>query len=459
MSIASARRRLAGLPLGRARDQGFFLVALILLLVVLMLGLAGCADREAAQCPGTAAKAAVGATGKDCAERDGEGRGTGKDADPEGSGRASGSATRSGSATGAPGRLLALAEGMAIRLGAPEAARLGLELRPLTSLSLPPESHAQAVVMDLTPLIAFREEYRDLSAEVEARATLLANLDAELKRLRILHGEAGSVSTRHLQQQEAERAAAALRLAAQRQRLEDRRAAATQSFGPVLVAAMAARAPGAPPEGMGGLLDGGEVLLLLSLPPEGEAAAIATLVPVGGADGGGPQIAGVGVGGGDDGDGADGGKGRIAGVGGGGGVAGGGAGGVAGLGGARIAARLLSAAPRTDPAVQAGTWFYRAPAAGLRVGHRLDAFLPARGEALTGARVPVAAVVWQAGRPWIYVQQREGIYLRHALDGGREMGDDWIVPDLAPGRLYVHRGGQMLLSEELRGNIPAEGDD
>ena len=62
------------------------------------------------------------------------------------------------------------------------------------------------------------------------------------------------------------------------------------------------------------------------------------------------------------------------------------------------------------------------------------------------ARVPESAVVWLDGKPWVYVQEPGGRFVRRALG----------AQAVAPHERVVIAGAQMLLSQEFRSQIHME---
>jgi hypothetical protein len=77
-----------------------------------------------------------------------------------------------------------------------------------------------------------------------------------------------------------------------------------------------------------------------------------------------------------------------------------------------------------------------------------------------GVALPVSAIVWHAGRSWVYREDGEGSYTRLPVAGPLTGGPHlFIDTGLVPGMRVVVTGAQTLLSEEFRGHIPSEDDD
>jgi hypothetical protein len=85
------------------------------------------------------------------------------------------------------------------------------------------------------------------------------------------------------------------------------------------------------------------------------------------------------------------------------------------------------------------------------------------GEAKPGVDIPPSAVIWQAGRPWMYVQAGSDKFERRAIgeeaaptaDGG------YILPvsSWLRDKLVVVAGAQTLLSEESKNQMQPDEDD
>jgi multidrug efflux pump subunit AcrA (membrane-fusion protein) len=129
----------------------------------------------------------------------------------------------------------------------------------------------------------------------------------------------------------------------------------------------------------------------------------------------------------------------------------------------RAEVRYISPATRTDARIQGLTYFYAAPAnSGVLPGMNVRAFL-ANGKPVDGAIVPASAVVWWAGRAWVYRRTGDDTFSRREIpvDMPAEQDGGFVVPAslLADEGDVVIVGAQMLLSEEFRSQIQVEGDD
>jgi hypothetical protein len=123
-------------------------------------------------------------------------------------------------------------------------------------------------------------------------------------------------------------------------------------------------------------------------------------------------------------------------------------------------ARLVSPAPRTDETTQGETWFFTAETERLRTGMRLDVWIPQAGAATPGVALPLSAIVWHNGKPWVYLKTGEQWFTRRPISEHREYGNAWFVSEgFTAAEEVVVTGGQLLLSEELRRLIPEDGDD
>jgi hypothetical protein len=126
----------------------------------------------------------------------------------------------------------------------------------------------------------------------------------------------------------------------------------------------------------------------------------------------------------------------------------------------RVPLRLVSPATRTDPRIQGQSFFYLVSGeSGLLPGTSTMAFLPAA-RPVRGVLVPEDAVVHGEGGTWVYRGTGEGAYVRHPIRPDAPMSADaFVVEDLPEASEIVLKGGQALLSEEMKSRIRVVGDD
>ena len=120
-----------------------------------------------------------------------------------------------------------------------------------------------------------------------------------------------------------------------------------------------------------------------------------------------------------------------------------------------IKANLIARLPRTDPRFQGTTLLYRVARSAFdaMAGTNLPVLLPS-GEVMTGVNVPADAVVWWQGKAWVYVETSPGAFTRRELSADLPGDDGWFVAQgFAAGDAVVVRGAQLLLSQELLGQI------
>ncbi len=123
----------------------------------------------------------------------------------------------------------------------------------------------------------------------------------------------------------------------------------------------------------------------------------------------------------------------------------------------RLAARVLGAAPSTDPLLQGEAYLVLLGAEPPRPGTSLRATVPRQAEPLTGAAVPRAAIVWSAGRPLAYVETSPGVFERRTLTLAVALPGAWLVTEgVAPGDRVVTTGAAQLLSSEILHPLPAD---
>ncbi len=297
-----------------------------------------------------------------------------------------------------------------LRLDADRQAQSGIRIAQPLAMELNDEVLSYAQVVDVLPLLEAQSNYHRTLAERDLIQTSLNSEAAVVKRLRLLLQEQTSITGSQLREAEARLAYQRTRLNAVRQAIQDLRLQIQQTWG-VEVSTMLLDDNSAL---FAGLLSGQTVLLRLVLPVDSHLAE-----------------------------------------------------GIQSIAVSRnlqrqqaSTAALLSAALTTDPLVQGETWYFTSSADQYRSGMRLNAWVPQSTESRAGLLLPGEAVVWYAGKPWVYRRVDGEVFERVPLvDFSSIEGGLFVEQGLEATDEIVISGGQMLLSEEYRWQIPAEDDD
>lgn len=123
-------------------------------------------------------------------------------------------------------------------------------------------------------------------------------------------------------------------------------------------------------------------------------------------------------------------------------------------------ARFVADSPQVDPALPGETYFYMSDGGGLRAGMRVLARIGLGGAAVPGVIVPPAAVVWHAGKAWVYVKDDGQTFARHEVSTAQELDGGWFnAGGFGADDEVVVSGAQLLLSEELKYQIRNENED
>ncbi|MDQ3730770.1 MAG: hypothetical protein M3329_02135 [Pseudomonadota bacterium] len=297
-----------------------------------------------------------------------------------------------------------------VRLTAQEQRYSGLRTALPERVSYRPEIRAYGEVVNIQPLLRLRARYFDALAEQEIADARVQVSVQEYERLSGLNQQGNVISASRVRQAEARRRVDQARLAAAGMRVANLRALALQSWGRVLTdSAFLDDSPR-----MRRLIDRIDVLLRVTLMPGQRLPSTARIAMI-----------------------EQSGHRRRA-----------------------QEASLVSPSPRTNNGAQGKTWFYRMPAADLRTGTRVIAWIPRDRAPTAGLRLPAAAAVWYGGEAWIYVRVDEHLFARRAVPRDKKIAGGWLATHgFSADEPVVVSGGQMLLSEEFRWQIPEEDDD
>jgi hypothetical protein len=273
------------------------------------------------------------------------------------------------------------------------------------------EIHAYARVLDIQPLLDWWSRYRAVLTERKMAETAVQISRQEFERLKLLRSEASNISERQLQQARLQWVNDQSALDAAVNKLKDIRIQLLQGWGNVLAEKLMEDE-----DFSRELFERRTVLLLVILEgnaelPENTADILIT------EQGGNRDQA--------------------------------------------QTAHYLSQATFPDNQIYGRTYFFHTPAASLRTGVYLDAWITLRSNtAVSGVYIPQEAVIWYADKPWVYIKADEEVFLRRDIDEYTVTRAGWFVQEgFNAGELIVLHGAQMLLSEEFRWSIPDEDDD
>jgi hypothetical protein len=127
----------------------------------------------------------------------------------------------------------------------------------------------------------------------------------------------------------------------------------------------------------------------------------------------------------------------------------------------KITANYFAPAPTSVNGLQGKTYFYYAQAPFLRAGMPIKVLdFNQLSKPLSGVMIPNNAVVWHAGKPWVYHKINATDFIRLPINNDHEMEDGWFYQgQLKDNDEVVTSGAQLLLSEEFKSQITNENDD
>lgn len=118
---------------------------------------------------------------------------------------------------------------------------------------------------------------------------------------------------------------------------------------------------------------------------------------------------------------------------------------------------LVSSATLVDNTRQGLSYFFKTAAPDLTIGMKVTAWLAEDSNRQTGFLIPESALIWYLGQVYVYTKAGTDAFSRRLLSHFIAVpGGYFITEGLASGDEIVITGGQMLLSEELKQQIPDE---
>ncbi len=128
--------------------------------------------------------------------------------------------------------------------------------------------------------------------------------------------------------------------------------------------------------------------------------------------------------------------------------------------GQSIRALYISRAPTSNATIQGKTYFYHAKTKELRAGMQVNAVSSISDKVSDGVIIPNTAIIWYAGKPWVYKKTATDKFGRIPVATDTEVENGWFYQGkLKPDDEVVTSGAQLLLSEEFKSQITNENDD
>lgn len=123
-------------------------------------------------------------------------------------------------------------------------------------------------------------------------------------------------------------------------------------------------------------------------------------------------------------------------------------------------ATLIAAAPQVDNTIQGESYFFKTGGASIKPGMRVAAWIPELNKNQTGVIIPKSALIWHLDQSFVYIKTGLQTFIRRRIEQFTLASDGYFIGDeLKPGEQLVTAGGQLLLSEEFRVQIPDEDKD
>ena len=91
---------------------------------------------------------------------------------------------------------------------------------------------------------------------------------------------------------------------------------------------------------------------------------------------------------------------------------------------------------------------------------QVTAWIPEQNTQASGVIIPTTALIWHMNQAFVYIKTTQEDFARVMIDNYSISAEGYFIPNaLSADEELVIKGAQMLLSEELRGQIPSENDD
>jgi hypothetical protein len=293
-----------------------------------------------------------------------------------------------------------------IHLDAKAQQQAGLKTITLTPASYHAEFTAYGKVLAIQPLIELRHRYLLALTESNAASAKFKQAEQNIKRQQTLYGE-GITAKRSLEDQQAQWQIDKAVLEASHVQHQTVKEEAELAWGKTLsVWALANNS-----ESFNALLSGQQKLLKITLPSSQQTADVPKTIAID----------------------------------------------AAGNRGKAQQAHLIAPAPQTDTGTQGVSYFFQTSGKNLSVGMNVSAWIAESDSQATGVMIPKPALLWAMDQAFVYVKSDDDHFSRRAIIHYAPSNQGYFISEgLQADEELVITGGQMLLSEELRGQIPDE---
>ncbi|MGZ8225454.1 MAG: efflux RND transporter periplasmic adaptor subunit [Methylococcaceae bacterium] len=123
-------------------------------------------------------------------------------------------------------------------------------------------------------------------------------------------------------------------------------------------------------------------------------------------------------------------------------------------------AKFISKAPLTIAIEQGQSYFFQTNANNLGTGMKVTAWIPDQNQDQVGVIIPKSSLIWLMEQASIYLKVDEEKFIRRTISDYSVTANGYFIrEEIKPGEQIVTTGSQLLLSEELRNQIPQEDDN
>lgn len=127
---------------------------------------------------------------------------------------------------------------------------------------------------------------------------------------------------------------------------------------------------------------------------------------------------------------------------------------------AAVPASLISKSPRIDPVTQGESYFFQTKTRPIPFGAHITAWIKENSTQLHGVNIPKSAVIWHLGQAFVFVKNTDQQFTMKALANYTpSLPGYFVMGTLQPGEEIVTTGAQTLLSQHLKALIPNEDKD